>query len=253
MTFWTAPLTYPGPVPDTSVLLTPNGVRPLDLSGPRARDRAVLDGLLEGRRAVVAVGSNASPDVVRRKLTAAAADPTLPLIKAGVANLFLALSAHVSRPGFVPAAPARVPGLTSRVTVSWFDAEQLAAIDATEPSYHRLRLEAADHPVVIDGLGTTLPEADVYASTRGVLRDGAVPRALGSQAELARWLAGHGLTPWRDHDAASASRLLARSPDLRARAGEQFRAAGLVVADGLAHPPRGRGPAGPGGPGGPAG
>lgn len=122
---------------------------------------------LRGRTPVAAVGSNAAPAILARKLAAlvsgwVAMEPrALPGVRIGH-------SAHVSLHGYVPAAPYVGPG-AARTVVGWFDDEQLALLDATEPNYVRLRLDAG---------------VDVYASRWGVVAVDGVPVPLTGQAQL---------------------------------------------------------------------
>lgn len=94
--------------------------------------------LLSGRVPVAAVGSNASPTVLRAKL-GALLRTGLPVARATVRYLGIGHSAHVSTRGYVAAAPFRRAG-AAPVTVAWLDAAQLEAMDATEPNYRRVRL-----------------------------------------------------------------------------------------------------------------
>lgn len=126
---------------------------------------------------MLAVGSNGSPAQVRRKLLGRGADVLVPMTYATARGLVSGVSAHVSRPGYVPAAPVLAPGATGRFVVLWLDEEQLAVVDATEPNYRRVPLPPA---VTLDG-----PRADVYAGRHGCLTDRhGTPFTLTGQAEL---------------------------------------------------------------------
>lgn len=140
---------------------------------------------LDGRVPVVAVGSNAAPTVLRHKLGPLLATG-LPLAAALVPDLLVGHSAHVSARGYVAAAPARGTG-AQPVTLAWFDADQLATLDATEPNYRRVRLPA-DMPCRL--LTQTLPVRGVhiYESVHGVLGEGERPVSLLPQPEVLDWL-----------------------------------------------------------------
>ena len=135
------PLTYPGRIPDTSGVLVDDAYVPL---GPEEWD-GTLTALLAGegqrplreRHRVVAVGSNAAPSQVRRKFLGHGVRPIVPMTIEDVPGIAPGVSAHVSRWGYVPAAPIDTPGETSRLFVLWLDEHQLAALDLTEPNYHR--------------------------------------------------------------------------------------------------------------------
>jgi hypothetical protein len=116
---------------------------------------------------VAAVGSNASPAVLARKLSSLR-EGWVALEPADLAGVQVGHSAHVSAGGYVPAAPYRWPG-TAAVVVGWFDDRQLALLDATEPNYVRRRLE----------LGV-----EVYVSRWGVVALEGRPVPLMGQAEL---------------------------------------------------------------------
>lgn len=142
-------------------------------------DTDPLRGLdLRGRRAVVAVGSNAAPAVLAAKLP----DARIPLLPAVITDLAVGHSAHVSLAGYIAAAPYPCPGARTPVTVSWLEETALAALDATEPNYTRvtvgsvggeLQVEPALHP----------GEVDLYVSTHGVVGV-EEPLALTTQADL---------------------------------------------------------------------
>ncbi len=186
------PLAYPGRPPHGSGLLdgdrflavreragAPPGDWPLEdgvtLDGAlRSRGRPVL----AERHPVLAVGSNGSPAQLRRKL-ADHDDALVPMTYAVVRGLAPGVSAHVSRPGYIPAAPVLVPGAAARLVLVWLDDAQAEVIDRTEPNYRRVPLPAAA-TVSPDGIGST-----VYAGRHGCLADRhGRPFRLAGQAEL---------------------------------------------------------------------
>lgn len=125
---------------------------------------------LAARTPLVAVGSNASPGQLRHKFERAAVPAVVPLVWARVSGVRVAHSAHVSAPGYVPAAPVASPGTTTRCLTLWVDPVQLACLDATEVSNYRrvpvpegvdVTVELPEHPQ---------PEgAAMYVTRRGVL------------------------------------------------------------------------------------
>jgi hypothetical protein len=174
------PLVYPGRPPAESGLLTGDRFLPLreepgtPPGGRRLPGGETLDDALIGaggprladRHPVLAVGSNGSPAQVHRKLTGRA--PVLvPMTYADVTGLVPGVSAHVSRPGYVPAAPVLEPGATARLIVLWLDDDQLAVVDATEPNYRRLRTPDAVR-VSLDGVPVG---CGLYAGRHGCLTD----------------------------------------------------------------------------------
>ena len=184
------PLAYPGRLPGESGLLDgdhfltlregPYGWR---LSGGANLDDALRDRrrpVLAERRPVLAVGSNGSPAQVLRKLTGRAR-VLVPMTYVTVGGLVSGVSAHVSRPGYVPAAPVLAPGATGRFVVLWLDEEQLPVVDATEPNYHRIPLPDA---VALED-GPAAAGCELYAGRHGCLVDRrGRPFLLAGQAEL---------------------------------------------------------------------
>jgi hypothetical protein len=119
------------------------------------------------------------------------------------------------------------------LVATWFDAEQLAVVDATEPNYDRVRLSAASFPVTL-ATGEQPEHVDVYASRWGVLARDGVPIPLRHrQQELFDELVGLTGDERLIGDAAEVCARLAEDPDaLLALA----RAHELVAADGLPRP-----------------
>jgi hypothetical protein len=222
-----APLTYPGPVATRSLLLAPDSDEPLSA--------ALLAELLarSPRVPVAAVGANAAPGVMRWKLADCGAGAgVVPMVRGVLRGVRIAPSAHVSRPGFVPAAPAHDDEAVAPVVVGWLDAEQLGLIDRTEPNYTRVRLAAADYPLEPE-LGAAPPAVEVYESRWGVLAERGRPMTLGPQAELAARLADLGLTPWATRSPEAAIETLASSSAIREAAKATFSREGLAVPSGL--------------------
>ena len=156
----TAPLTYPGAVPGSpAVLVTefsllqirPSQTAPLGewlVRLSEGEDRPLDQVLLEhgaipmaGRVPVLAIGSNAAPAQMRRKLAARGLAATVPIVAVTVSGLSVGVSAHVSRPGYLPATP--VPDLSAKnllMWVTWLAQDQLLIVDETEPNYDRIRV-----------------------------------------------------------------------------------------------------------------
>ncbi|QDO89426.1 hypothetical protein FNH13_14720 [Ornithinimicrobium ciconiae] len=139
---------------------------------------------LEGRVPVVAVGSNASPAVLRHKL-GPLLSTGVPLAVVQVEGLAVGHSAHVSARGYIAAAPFRSEGAHEAV-VAWFDTAQLATLDATEPNYRRIPLP--DDMSCRQG-DVSVAGAEVYASVHGVLGEDSTPLSLRDQISALSWLA----------------------------------------------------------------
>ncbi|MFL6053488.1 MAG: hypothetical protein ACJ72W_11300, partial [Actinoallomurus sp.] len=143
--------------------------------------RACVRPVMADRRPVLAVGSNASPAQIVRKL-AGRVRVVVPMTCARVSGLTAGVSAHVSRPGYVPAVPVLAPGSTTELFVLWLDVEQLAAVDRTEPNYHRAWLPASV-TVSLPGLGPL--RCHLYAGRHGCLVDASgAPIRLAGQPDL---------------------------------------------------------------------
>lgn len=155
------PWLYPGRWPVRSGTLTAEGWFPGDV----VLAEVALDG---NRTPVVAVGSNASPGVMRGKLRASGVSETVPFVRACVPDIATSFTAHVSPRGYIAAAPARQAGAENTMWVSFLDADQLAVVDATEvPNYTREHVSA---PVTLD-TGDILPGYDIYRSAWGLIPD----------------------------------------------------------------------------------
>ena len=209
----------------------------LDYPGTPAPGSGVLDGdrfwlgreleRLDDRTMVLAVGANAAPAVLAAKLRRAEVGGAVGMVRAEVSGLGVGHSAHVSRGGYIPAGPYAAEGVAMVVGL-WVTAEQLTAIDATEPNYERVSLRCDDYELRLE-TGRPTPTYDLYVSRWGVLVTAGVPLRLRTQHELFARLAGDPtlstLAPW--DDAQAAVRVLA-DPAARARVREAFAAAGWV-------------------------
>ena len=128
----TEPMTYPGRIPDTSGVLIDakfHSVRAAAGAEPEQwhMSSTLLSKVLQqhggspmsARVPVVAVGSNAAPSQLVRKFATRSVRPLVPVTLSDVSNLVPGVSAHVSKPGYIPAVPVKVPGAASRLSVLW--------------------------------------------------------------------------------------------------------------------------------------
>lgn len=169
------PLDYPGSPAATAGLITADGGW-RELAGTDVPDRLRRD-----RRCVLAVGSNAAPCVLAAKLSAAAVPVEVGLLPCTVGGIAVAHSAHVSPAGYVATTAMWAPRARTQVVACWFTADQLAAVDATEPNYVRRAL-----PATVTGAPTG---AQLYVSRWGVLAPGGTALAPATQATVHRVLA----------------------------------------------------------------
>lgn len=149
---------------------------------------------LHGRTAVLAVGSNASPTVLTRKLGEQLHDGVA-LLPVQVRGMAIGHSAHVSIRGYVPAAPARQAQATTAATLTWFTPAQAELIDATELNYSRRALPASVRVSAATHLDPGGPQpweqtgpVQVYDSDHGVLAEAHQVLTLRSQAEVLDWV-----------------------------------------------------------------
>jgi hypothetical protein len=217
-----APLTYPGQPPRRKAVLVAGsdvfGLQPVRgaalgqwrvrLAGRAAPDGPVgpgdpsgaadpvgadepLDHFLRGqgvapfvrRTPVLSVGSNASPAQIRRKMANAGLRAVVPITGVKVHGMTVGVSAHVSRPGYVPATPVSDSAALSDMWVLWLDPQALSALDATEPNYHRIRLSSC-YAVHLRP-GQPVPGCSVYVSRHGhLVNQAGEPRILTDQATL---------------------------------------------------------------------
>jgi hypothetical protein len=138
--------------------------RPFVQLGHRTLDPEEVEVDCRQRSRLLVYGSNASPEVLARKL-ALSADPVL-VEPAWLHDFDVVYSAHFSPYGAVPATLQRSPGTTVRVAVVHLTAEQLRLVSATEPNY-----ELTSFGKVTCELpqGAKVTQLSVYLSRHGCL------------------------------------------------------------------------------------
>ncbi|WP_119462151.1 hypothetical protein [Rhodospirillaceae bacterium SYSU D60014] len=160
---------YPFFIPEESYLLADGAVRPLP---------ALDDPVFAGRTPVLAVGSNQSPDQLRRKFAHFPPPARIPVTRAWLADFDVVYATHITRYGSIPGNLFPTPGARVRLSVTWLDAEQLAAMHATEIAgehYVFGRLGAVE--LAIDN-GPMLRQVHGYVSLQGCLREDDAPVGL---------------------------------------------------------------------------
>lgn len=158
-------LGYPYRIPDRSFLQA--GARTLDLVPEPAQ--------LNGRTAVLALGSNAAPQVLAGKLGLGEGDEPVPAIRAELRDFDVVYSAHISAYGSLPAAIQVSPGTGAAIHVLYLTDEQLAAMAETEPNYDAVVIEGVRCRL---GTGADLDAAHCFLSKHGCLRVAGAPLAL---------------------------------------------------------------------------
>ncbi len=168
--------TYPYETPGYSYIYEDTRIVPLaDWPGP-------LDDLFANRTAVLAFGSNASPDQLTRKF-GEFLGAVIPVTKARLADYDVVYSAHITSYGAIPATLAPSPGTVLKTWVNWLLPRQLAHMHRTEMGssggaavnyayglLKDIRLELKDRE--------DLAEAGAYLTNHGALGLAASPLAL---------------------------------------------------------------------------
>jgi hypothetical protein len=131
---------------------------------------------VEGRRALLAYGANASPEALTRKLAHLEPRP-IPVLRVALSGWDVVYSAHVTRYGSVPAAVVASPGTVASVHLVFPDDEQLAALAATEGRNYRLE-QLADFTAELEIGGESPAEIDAFVSVHGPLLLDGSPVAL---------------------------------------------------------------------------
>jgi len=242
----TSPWAYPGTAARCSGVLADGRFV------PRSAADLVAHSAYGARTAVVAVGSNASPAVMHRKLSRHGVGGAVPLVAGRLTGCAVGHSAHVSVPGFVPAAPYRRDDARTPVYVTLLDDAQLRCVDRSEPSYVRRRLSPGRCLLVLED-GSSPESFHLYDSRWGVLaqpsaRPAGSPVAFGSQQRLhallrEAWppyaeLLGHLVAEAADQgddlaEAQAVMRALGADRRLRDRVREAFAATGWTHPSGL--------------------
>jgi hypothetical protein len=175
-------LRYPYPAPSRSYVEV----------GGATLDLAEIEVDLGERTPLLAYGSNAAPEVLRRKL-GSEMEP-VPALRGILSGFDAVYSAHVSPYGAVPATLWPSPGTQLPVFVIYLTEEQLQKIAATEPNYERRTLEGAS--CRLEGASCRLEDGasaarslTAYLSRHGPLLRAGSPIALAEVAARGRSLA----------------------------------------------------------------
>ena len=142
---------------------------------------------VSGRRPVLAVGSNQSPEQLIRKFNGSDLGP-IPVIRARLKDFDIVYSPHVASYGSIPATLRRSPGTRVTLFVNWLTPAQVARMHETEiptGNYHFGELDAIE--LQLD-FGPAMTSAYVYSSRRGSLTRDGFPVALAAvRAENRIW------------------------------------------------------------------
>lgn len=142
---------------------------------------------ISGRRPVLAVGSNQSPEQLIRKFNGSNLGP-IPVIRARLKDFDIVYSPHVASYGSIPATLRHSPGTRVTLFVNWLTPAQVARMHETEiptGNYHFGELDGIE--LQLD-FGTAMTSAYVYSSRRGSLTREGFPVALAAvRAENRIW------------------------------------------------------------------
>lgn len=132
---------------------------------------------VEGCRAVLAVGSNQSPEQLLRKFPGSGWG-AITVIRARLSDFDIVYSPHVASYGSIPATLFHCPGTTVTLFVNWLTPAQEKRMHETEVAtgnYHFGRLDGIELHLE---MGLTLASVYVYCSRRGSLGHNGGPVAL---------------------------------------------------------------------------
>lgn len=168
---------YPFHIPDGSYVMGRDGWKPLNAPAET-----------RGRHAVIASGSNASPDRLLNKYADRPdlLDDTIPVVRAQLHEFDCVYSAHVAAYGSIPATLAHVNGAVADVFVTWLTDGQLERMHETEQmgvNYDFAKLSGIK--LICEGdIGFTAAHA--YISRRGCLNRGGKPIPLAATSAKGR-------------------------------------------------------------------
>jgi hypothetical protein len=127
---------------------------------------------VDGRRALLAYGANASPEALTRKLAHLPPDPVA-VLRVALSGWDVVYSSHVTRYGSIPAAVVPSPGTVASVHLVFPSDEQLAALAASEGENYRFG-QLVDFTAELEIGGEGPREIDAFLSVHGpLLLDGA--------------------------------------------------------------------------------
>lgn len=138
--------------------------RPFVQLGHRTLDPEELDIERAERTPMLAYGSNASPEVLARKL--ALSDQPVLVVPAWLDHFDVVYSAHISPYGAIPATLQRSPGTKARIHVVYMTSAQVGLVSATEPNYEATSIDGA---VCRLDDGETVVDPSAYLSHHGCL------------------------------------------------------------------------------------
>jgi hypothetical protein len=131
---------------------------------------------VDGRRALLAYGANASPEALTRKLAHLPPEP-IAVLRVALRGWDVVYSAHITRYGSVPAAVVPSPGTVANVHLVFPSEAQMEAIAASEGENYRLE-QLADFTATYEVGGEGPREIDAFIGAYGPLLVDGAPVAL---------------------------------------------------------------------------
>ena len=160
---------YPYAIPSQSYILADGSHRELGSLDPMPD--------VSGRRPVLAVGSNQSPEQLLRKFNKPDCGP-MPVFQARLTDFDVVYSPHVSAYGAIPATLAYSPGAVVTLFVNWLTPEEEIHMHETEVPSGNYLFGRFDGIELQPDRGQKLTSAFVYCSRRGALERDGCPIAL---------------------------------------------------------------------------
>lgn len=168
---------YPYFVPAGSFVLTGDGIMELSSGAPLPD--------VSGRHAVLACGSNQSPERLRQKFPRLGGTG-IPVFRACLTDFDVVYSAHITAYGSIPATLQYAPGTAATLSITWLTEAELDRMHNTETASGNYDFGVLDGlRLELDG-GWVLDRVSAYISTRGCLVFDGAPVALASVPALGR-------------------------------------------------------------------
>jgi hypothetical protein len=151
-------LGYPWERPAGSFLLRDGALEPLDAVGRTERERTIarFASPADGRLPVLAIGSNAAPEVLERKLAhfAGAADRAVLALTGRLHDFDVGVAAQPTMYGSMPATLFASPGTAVAATLLWVTPAQFTQLAWSEITYRlgrlRTRFEVEEGAAIFD-------------------------------------------------------------------------------------------------------
>lgn len=172
---------YPFGIPENSYVLDRDGWRPLEGEFCNA-----------GRHAVIASGSNASPERLMAKYAdhPHLLDEPIVVTRGQLHDFDAVYSAHFTSYGAIPATLAHAPGAIADVFVTWLTDAQLERMHETEAVGVNYVFAKLSRIHLLCGCGGGMTTAHAYISKRGCLNKGGNPVPLAAlNTEHRQWRA----------------------------------------------------------------